>query len=192
MKRLTMVVMSLFLVACLGSFGPSKPSEEPVNPVGAPATTPPGGASAGDAAFTPTKDKLSLLPFEVRLKRLADVAGVATSDSLLESVRKGKLDLGGHDFGANIAPDLSWNAQRMSAWVQAVMPICDNPSFKARYPNWQTGLKTFAPLAWGRASDEEDTSLLADTVSQAQMPTPESEWKASCLVLLTSAELVAQ
>jgi hypothetical protein len=192
---LSLLVGALSCNGALGPLGTSAPVSPGVTPPAeTPGQTPPAPSSVApsETAFPPSRDKLVLLPFEVRLKRIADVAGVATSDAMLSELRARRMDLGAHDFGANVAPDLSWSAQRMTIWVQAIAPICDNASFKARFGDWNTGLKTFAPLAWGRKADAADLALLEQTIAEAKTDSKESQWRATCLLLLSSSELVAQ
>ncbi len=193
-------ILSVLVAAfsCNGAFGPLGASA-PIPPAGPTPTETPGQPLPGqtlvvpsETAFPPSRDKLVLLPFDVRLKRIADVAGVATSDAMLSELRARRIDLGAHDFGSNVAPDLSWSAQRMTIWVQAIAPICDNATFKGRFSDWSDGLKTFAPLAWGRKADAADLAHLEQTIAEAKTDSKESQWRATCLLLLSSSELVAQ
>ncbi len=142
-----------------------------------------------DRAFAPSTDRVALLPFQVRMNKLSAITGLPTSDAMFAELTKRKLDLGAHDFGANVAPDLTWSAQRMSTWVQALFPVCDDARLKTRYPDWRTSLDQFSRAAWGRPSTAEDLALLDAVI--AEEPTA-NRWRASCLMLLSSIELVAQ
>jgi hypothetical protein len=144
-----------------------------------------------ERAFSPSSDRLVLLPFEVRLNQLSAVTGVPTNDGIFADLRARRLDLGGHDFGANVAPDLTWSAQRMSTWVQGLFKVCDDARVKARYPDWATSLNDFARVAWGRPATDEDRQQLAEATTEAGA-TGNSQWRAACLTLLSSAELVTQ
>lgn len=187
-------VVVLLACACDASIeNPAKP-RIPVTTVG------PGGAVVAgpvapppryrsERAFAPSTDRVALLPFHVRLNRLSAVAGVPTTDAMFSEIRARKLDLGAHDFGTNVAPDLTWSAQRMSTWVQALFPVCDDARLKTRYPDWRTSLDSFARAAWGRASTPEDLALLDEAI--AEEPSA-NRWRASCLTLLSSLELVSQ
>ncbi len=142
-----------------------------------------------DRAFTPSADRVALLPFQVRMNKLSAVTGLPTTDAMFNDLKTRKLDLGAHDFGANVSPDLTWSAQRMSTWVQALFSVCDDARMKTRYPDWRTSLDTFARAAWGRPSTAEDLALLDAAISDE--PTA-NRWRASCLTLLSSMEMVAQ
>ncbi len=159
----------------------------PTKPVDPPIVTTP--AVHTERAFTPSADRIALLPFQVRLNRLSAIAGVPTTDPMFAELTKRKLDLGAHDYGANVAPDLTWSAQRMTTWVQALFPVCDDARMKTRYPDWRTSLDSFARVAWGRASTPQDLQLLDEVAAEEPMATL---WRASCLTLLSSLELVAQ
>ena len=140
-------------------------------------------------AFSPSADRVALLPFHVRLNRLAAVAGLPATDPMFAQLVARKLDLGAHDFGANTAPDLTWSAQRLSTWIQALFPVCDDSRLRARFPDWRTGLDLFAQAAWGRPSTMEDLQLLDEVAADEPAA---NRWRASCLTLLSSLELVAQ
>ncbi len=169
---------------------PLKKPVEGVIPVSAgPVPVVPVARVRTERAFVPSVDRVALLPFQVRLNRVAAVAGVPTSDPMFAQLEARRLDLGAHDFGANVAPDLTWSAQRMATWVQALFPVCDDPRMKTRYPDWRTGLDPFSRAAWGRASTAEDLQLLDEVI--AEEPTA-ARWRASCLSLLSSLELVSQ
>ena len=142
-----------------------------------------------EKAFTPSSDRVALLPFQVRLNKLAAIAGVPASDPMFAQLQARKLDLGAHDFGSNVAPDLTWSAQRMSTWVQALFPVCDDSRLKARYPDWRTSLDAFSRAAWGRPSTADDLRLLDEAAAEEPAAT---RWRASCLTLLSSLELVSQ
>ncbi len=191
--------LSLVAAACSGQVlpggsgntpAPSASGQEPSQP-DQPANTP-GSVAPTERAFAPLAGRAALLPFGVRLTKLAAIAGVAETDALLESVVQRKLDLGAHDFGANIAPDLQWSAQRMVAWIQAVAPICDNAKFKSRYANWKTALPQFARAAWGRNSTDGDQAALDAALTEVNFANDDSKWRATCLALLSSSELVTQ
>jgi hypothetical protein len=169
--------------------GPAAAAQPPSPTPAAPA--PPPAKVRTERAFTPSADRLALLPFEVRLNRLSAVTGAPTTDAIFADLRARRLDLGAHDFGANVAPDLTWSAQRMGTWVQGLFKVCDDSRVKARYPSWSSGLDTFAQAAWGRTATDEDRQLLAEATSEAGA-SGEDAWRAGCLTLLSSAELVTQ
>jgi hypothetical protein len=189
----SLLVLLTLLSSCDASIdNPAKPripggGVVPGAPIAGPVAAPPKPRT--EKAFVPSADRIALLPFHVRLNRLAAVAGVATTDSMFAELQARRLDLGAHDFGANVAPDLTWSAQRMTTWVQALFPVCDDNRMKARYPDWRTSLDPFARAAWGRPSTAEDLQLLDAAV--ADEPTA-NKWRASCLTLLSSLELVSQ
>lgn len=169
---------------------PSKPQAVVVP--GGPTTTTPtavGPRVRTERAFTPSADRVALLPFHVRLNRLAAVAGAPTTDPMFAELNARRLDLGAHDFGANVAPDLTWSAQRMSTWLQALFPVCDDNRMRSRYPDWRTSLDAFARAGWGRPSTAEDLQLLDAVAAEEPAAT---RWRSSCLVLLSSLELVSQ
>ncbi len=190
MRVLQAIAVLMLSAACDGAiYTALRPRESAAPTVTVAAPEPLAPRVRSERAFAPSTDRLALLPFDVRLNRLAAVAGVPNTDAMFGELQKRRLDLGAHDFGANVAADLTWSAQRMSTWVQALFSVCDDNRMKARYPDWRTSLDSFARAAWGRASTAEDLRLLDEAASEE--PTA-SRWRSSCLMLLSSLELVSQ
>jgi len=131
-------------------------------------------------------ERLQLLPFDVRLKRLAAAVELPVSDAVFNSLRGRATDLGAHDFANGVAPDLAWTARRIATWVEGVLPVCADSRVRSRYANWSSSLDAFALEAWGRAATSDDR---ADLVP-AQGLTDAEAWRATCVSLLSSAELL--
>lgn len=187
-------IAGALLFACLGGCGDGDaPSAKATPQASARSVTKLAASDTAysERAFTPAADRLVLLPFDVRLNRVAEVTGVASTDAMFSDLRSNRLALGAHDFGANIAPDLNWTSQRMSTWVQSLRKVCDDSRMKTRYPNWRDGMERFARAAWGRAATEED-KLAADDIATTTGSTAASQWRATCLALLSSTEMVTQ
>jgi hypothetical protein len=131
-------------------------------------------------------ERLQLLPFEVRMKRLAAAVELPANDTVFSTLRARATDLGAHDFANGVAPDLAWTAGRIATWVEGVLPVCADARVRSRYASWSTSLDAFALKAWGRASTNDDR---ADVVP-AQGLTDAEAWRATCVSLLSSAELL--
>jgi hypothetical protein len=166
------------------------PSQVGVPQVGnpAPQSNP---ATMTERAFVPPQDRVALLPFFVRMERLSTVTGVPLSDSIYGELVSHRLDLGAHDFGSNVAADLSWSAQKMVTWAKAVTPVCEDGRLKTKYPNWSSQLDAFALSAWGRPATPEDRESLIAVAGDAPLGAA-SEWKAVCITLLSSMEMLTQ
>lgn len=131
-------------------------------------------------------ERLQLLPFEVRMKRLAAAVELPANDAVFSSLRTRATDLGAHDFANGVAPDLAWTAGRIATWVEGVLPVCADARVRSRYANWSTSLDAFSLKAWGRTATTDDR---ADVVP-AQGLTDAEAWRATCVSLLSSAELL--
>jgi hypothetical protein len=131
-------------------------------------------------------ERLQLLPFEVRMKRLAAAVELPANDAVFAALRARATDLGAHDFANGVAPDLAWTAGRIATWVEAVLPVCADARVRSRYANWSTSLGAFALKAWGRAATNDDRAELVP----AQGLTDAEAWRATCVSLLSSAELL--
>ena len=64
-------------------------------------------------------ERLQLLPFEVRLKRLAAAVELPANDAVFSALRARATDLGAHDFANGVAPDLAWTAGRIATCPRA-------------------------------------------------------------------------
>lgn len=133
--------------------------------------------------------QLKLLPFDVRLRKVAAAVGVPVADPLFDAVRAQRLQLGGHDFANGVAPDLAWNAQRMALWLEVMVPVCADARVRTHFGEWRAqGLEKFAVEAWGRPVTQADKDDLAPTLAIAG----DTGWRATCAALLSSVELLAQ
>src|SRR5689334_17478046 len=84
--------------ACNGSIGDPSSSGQP----GAGR----GGTGAPEAAsFDPAQTEPQLLPFWVRLNRVAAVAGLPVDDPAFEQLRNSHIDLGDYDYANGIQPN---------------------------------------------------------------------------------------
>jgi hypothetical protein len=132
---------------------------------------------------------LKLLPFDVRLQRIAPAVGLAASDRVFDAARAERLALGAHDFVNGTVPDLHWNSQRMATWIAVMVPVCRDSRVRAYLGDWkQGGVEKFMAGALGRASTADD---LAD-LSAALAVSGDDGWIATCLTLVSSAEVLLQ
>jgi len=145
----------------------------------------------GDA-FTVTRGQLQLLPFAVRLSKLATIAGVATDHPILAPVLQARLSLGDHDYAHGVPADRSWSAAKLTAWVAAIRPLCASAELRARFPDLPTSLGPLIEVAYGRAAEPEDHALVAEALTELPENDAEARATAVCLAVLSSAELVAQ
>jgi len=148
-----------------------------------------GGGTSDAPAFDVPKNQVELLPFRVRLARIAQVAGVATDDPMLDEMRARAAELGDHDFATGVRPNLSWTAARMSTWVKALKPVCTSEAFRTRYPDMANDPSALIAAAWGRAASEAD---LADIDAGLDGLDSEERTQAVCFAVLSSVELVAK
>jgi hypothetical protein len=149
----------------------------------------PGPETADRPKVTLPSAPVKLLPFDVRVRRTAAATGVPVDDAVFDAARAQRLALGAHDFTNGTAPDLQWNAQRMATWIAAMLPVCRDPRVRSYLGDWrQGGVAKFVQGAFGRASTDDD---LAD-LSAALAVSGDDGWVATCLSLVSSAEMVLQ
>lgn len=141
--------------------------------------------------LTVTNERLRLLPFSVRLARVAAVTGVAEDDPILSELHRRAIDLGAADFANGIAPDPIWSSTKMSVWVDALQPVCGSEAMRTRYPSFPESLPAFVQAAYGRHATAEDTAALEPVLSATAID-EERRYVLACTVLLSAAEMVLQ
>ena len=136
------------------------------------------------------RGQVELLPFRVRLSRVAQVAGVATDDPLLETMRAHALELGDHDFASGVRPDLRWTSSRMGIWVKSLLPVCDAEAVQARYPSLADDPGELITAAYGREPTGDDLAAVDEAL--VDLTDPAERFRATCLAILSSVEFVAR
>lgn len=177
-------VVWLLLVGCMGEIGSPPPREDiarPDDPEVVPTT-----------AFEEPSDRMQLLPFDVRLNRLASVVGVPASDPIFDEVRARRFELGDHDYARGTGPDLSWTASRMAVWLRAVRPVCDSPQMRERYPTFAGSLDALVLAAYGRRATAADHDAYDAAIAGGAPVDEAATYRASCLAFLSSTEFVAR
>lgn len=198
------VLAALTLSACSGgdkvesaTGGGSTPPPSGSPPPAAPppvAAPPPLGAPAPIAppnGFTVPAQAPQLLPFSVRLQRVAAVAGVPTSDPLLAALRANRTELGDHDYANSVKTDLGWTALKMSVWVRSVQPVCQSDAMRRRYADLPANLPQLVEAAFGRAATAQDTADVQASLNGLTL-SPAARYQTLCLAVLSSMEFVAQ
>ena len=179
-----------------GSSAPLVPSAGPVAGTPAGPAQPGGVTSVGPAAtvgpaaaFPVVRETLRLLPFDVRLNRLAQVLGLPPTDKLFAPISAGRLELGDQDYGKGVTPDPSWSPNRMVLWIKLLRPICQSPAFTVKYPTIKTDAAPLIAAAYGRAADPADLEALRTGL----VGIPEDRRsELSCLSVLSATEFVAR
>lgn len=130
-----------------------------------------------------------LLPFEVRLARVASVLGVDAGADILSGVRRARIALGDYDHSRGILPDGQWSATRMVTWMSAMRPLCESQQMRGQFPSLPGDLQGLASAAWGRTADPGELTILEEeTASLGE----QERYAALCVAVLSSAEFVFQ
>jgi len=148
-----------------------------------------GGGIAGRPEVVLPASSPRLLPFDVRLKRVASAVGVSVDDAVFDAARTRRLSLGAHDFANGTSPDLQWNSQRIAVWIEAMLPVCGDTRVRSSFNSWASGgVEKFTQSALGRPSTAGDL----DDLSAPLAVSGDAGWVATCLALMSSAEMVYQ
>jgi hypothetical protein len=182
--RLFVLATTSLLVACAGDIETFFNPDEP------------GAATNAEApsteAFDLATEQPQLLPFNVRLGRLAAVVGLPTSDPVFDLVRKNRTSLGDHDFANGQQPDRLWSASRMSLWVRSLKPVCGSKAMHEKYPSLPANLPALIENAFGRSASDDDRANVTAAVADASELSEDVRYQTICLAVLSSAEFVVQ
>lgn len=152
-----------------------------------------GGTAPGSTtAATPFKVRNTepeLIPFEMRLRRIASALGVDANSPMFTDMHTNSLRLGDYDFANGALPDSSWNANRISAWVNALKPVCASAEMKAKYPELPTHLPQLIRAAWGHAPSAEDTAEFAAAITESGLDAAVA-YETTCMAVFSAAEFV--
>jgi hypothetical protein len=136
------------------------------------------------------REQIQLLPFEVRLARVATVAGVDLMDPILADLRNNHIDLGDYDYANGVKPDGTWNATRIGLWVKSLRAVCDSAAMKRKYPALPANLGDLVFAAYGRSADDDDR-LAASEAANASFDDA-TRYRLVCLAMLSAVEFVAR
>lgn len=170
------------LAACTGDIDILKHDEEKAAPA----------ATEGTEGFELAIEQPQLLPFNVRIGRVAAVIGLPTTDPVFDLLRKNRTSLGDHDFANGQQPDRLWTASRMSLWVRSLQPICASKAMRDRYPSLPADLGALIENAFGRPATDEDRAIVTEALASAPELDETIRYQTACLALLSSAEFVVQ
>jgi hypothetical protein len=153
--------------------------------------TPPPSAPTGPVAGFQVPKSVKLLPFSVRMSRIASVTGVPVTDAVYDTLRENRLLLGDHDYANAKPPQESWSAARLTTWVESVRPVCQAPAVQTRYSPMPAKLALLVEASYGRTIRPEDTAAFDEGVRGLSL-TPAKVVEIACISVLSSLEFVAQ
>lgn len=195
-----LALLSIASVACTGILEGQSHSDRSN---GSPSTNNPG--TTGNAGTTSTNQTPSampatvpfkvrntepeLVPFEMRLRRIASALGVSVDNPMFADMNRNSLKLGDYDYANGALPDGSWNANRIAAWINALKPVCASREMKAQYPALPENLPTLIRAAWGHVPSAEDTADFQSAIA-AVSSDPAVTYESTCMAVFTAAEFV--
>jgi hypothetical protein len=193
-------LLSVASVACTGIFegqshsdqsngSPSTNSAGTTGSAGTTSANPIPSAKPATVPFKVRNTEPELVPFEMRLRRIASAIGVSVDNAMFADMNKNNLKLGDYDYANGALPDGSWNANRIAAWVNALKPVCNSPEMKAKYPALPENLPTLIRAAWGHVPSAEDTADFQNAIA-AVSSDPAVVYESTCMAVFTAAEFV--
>ena len=192
-------VCALLSVACTGIFDGNTPSDrsssdpstnQPTNnATGGSGTTTPMTTPDQGPPFKVRNTEPELVPFDMRLRRIASAIGVQADNVMFATMRKNSLKLGDYDYANGALPDGSWNANRISAWITALKPVCSSPEMQAKYPALPENLPQLVRAAWGHLPSAQDTADFTDAIAASGTDAAVT-YESTCMAVFTAAEFV--
>lgn len=148
-----------------------------------------GGSGTAVAPFGVSTGKPDLLPFDVRLRRVAAALQVQSDNQMFAALKTNRIKLGDYDHANGVLPDGLWIASRMANWADALTPVCASPEIKAAYPSLPGDARALIKAAWGRAVSDEELAELQTSVAQSGLD-PATAYEVTCMAVFTAAEFV--
>ena len=193
-------VCALLSVACTGIFDgqthsdPSSkdPSQNPAatsGGTGSTTTNTPTTTTPAGAPFKVRNTEPELVPFDMRVRRIATAIGVPVDHPMFADMYKNSLKLGDYDYANGALPDGSWNANRIAAWLNALKPVCNSSEMKAKYPALPDDLPALIRAAWGHVPSADDTADFQNAITESG-GTPAVNYESTCMAVFTAAEFV--
>ncbi len=193
------LLAALFTTGCVGEFDFSSDSDVELVDPQAPDKSPDDTVDEDDEntevlppAFELGRENVQLLPYRVRMNKLARVTGLPADDSVFDDLNRNRYALGDHNFGQGIGADLSWSASKMKTWVEGLEPVCASAAMQERYPQLPEQANELMIAAYGREAQQEDLALVEDTLAEIGMTDAATRYRAVCLAVLSSVEFVGR
>lgn len=183
--RLPLLLIIGFTVGCNGAIGdaPDDPlavHDAPVEPT----------LGVDVPAYTQPPVQVRLLPFSIRLAKVAAVVDRPTNDMMFSELLRRRYQLGDYDFANGIVGDNQWSASRATNWIASLKPVCASAAMTNRFPDLGgTDLDAFYKAATGRTLTQDE---LAGFTQDLEGLEGEERNQTTCLAVLASLEFVAQ
>jgi hypothetical protein len=149
-----------------------------------------GGAMTRGAPFSVRIGEPELLPFDVRVRRIANVLKVPVTSPIFADIMAKNIQLGDYDHAAGALPDNLWLARRIATWADGLTAVCGSTEFKTLFPALPENAPQLIKAAWGRTASDEEVAELKAAITEAALPDPAQSYEATCMAVFTAAEFV--
>jgi hypothetical protein len=190
-------ICALLTISCTGILDGKEQQQGPVTGPMTPVnnntagTTGAGGTGAMTAAtpFGVRTGTPELLPFDVRVRRVANALSVPITNPMFADMMSKNIQLGDYDHAHGALPDNLWLARRIATWSDSLTLVCASPEMKALFPALPENMPQLIKAAWGRVPTAEETAEFNTAITEAALPANES-YEATCMTVFTAAEFV--
>jgi hypothetical protein len=132
--------------------------------------------------------ELQLLPFTIRMNKLASVLELPADDPLFAPLFEQRYALGDHDYARALRPDRRWSGRKIGIWVRGLLPICRSARFTELYPAVADAPNALIVRAYGRPASDEELASLREVETSGDL----DRHTAVCVAVLSALELVTQ
>lgn len=148
------------------------------------------GTMSKGAPFSVRIGEPELLPFDVRVRRIANVLKVPVTSPMFADIMAKNVQLGDYDHAAGALPDNLWLARRIATWADGLTPVCNSTEMKALFPALPDNVPQLIKAAWGRNATDEEVAEIKAAVTEAALPDPAQSYEATCMAVFSAAEFV--
>lgn len=159
----------------------------------------PAGADTGNetespsgpaVAFTLMREKISLLPFQVRLQRLSKTLGLPPEHAALQPVAAGRLSLGDHAYAQKVFPNDDWSASAQVRWMELMRALCSHADVRSRFGSGTSGALKVLEAAFERSATAAEKTDFASS-DWTGLPA-DAAFALGCAASLSSLEFLAR
>jgi hypothetical protein len=187
------VIIALLCCSCTGIVTGEAPGHRATPGAGTGGSQGTGGSSGTMSKATPFSVRIGepeLLPFDVRVRRIANVLKVPVTNPMFTDITAKNIQLGDYDHAAGALPDNLWLARRISTWADGLTAVCGSTEMKTQFPALPGDVPQLIKAAWGRAATDEEVTEINAAVAEAALPDAAKSYEATCMAVFTAAEFV--
>jgi len=122
------------------------------------------------------------------MNKIETLLDISSDDPLLAKVLQNRVALGDYDYSEGAAGSRDWNADKITVWVESLLPLCQSNTFSQAY-SIPADLSKLIQNAYGREATQDDLDAFNQLIQSAGSDEDLASEKV-CITILSSAEFV--